>query len=270
MSYDFNFEINWKDENFTYIKFLGSGEEGCTFLYRDSKGSRYAFKIIYNIEDDIYDINKKILHLDLIGEYLASKTLRGDNCKDNIQCFLDTIIAYPNTDRWKICYNLLFSLGKAIVRNITSDIEEIEKRVFLIYISKYIEGETLLSLIKGKLSDDCVSQIISTIFDSIKTLHNMSIVHNDLHLNNIIVNDCIPTIIDFGFADIKVNDEAKIIDYTFFGRTLKKLYKYHIIKDGSIDYMKMYVCISKNPKILNIDFNNNEQVINLYHHLSKS
>ena len=82
-------------------------------------------------------------------------------------------------------------------------------RVYLVL--EYVEGESLLSYLKTKLSkrpsDSIIKEIFLQILNAMNYLHENGIAHRDIKLENILIQkDSLKIkIIDFGFA-IKIPD----------------------------------------------------------------
>ena len=94
---------------------------------------------------------------------------------------------------------------------------------------EYIEGDTFFKLCKNKKNKTCINygKQICNLVDS---LHNKGIIHNDLHLNNIMISKNNPIIIDWARAQI-TNDtlswKNELAEQIYFGgpRWSKKPFK---------------------------------------------
>jgi len=190
-------EINGKQ--YMYMnKSLGCGNFGCTFLYADKNkiSKLYVIKIIYNNDAPPVEIN--------VGEKLNSY----GKCRKDIQCFIGgiTIDKEKNPILFEKCNYLLKTIEYK--RDYFENV--IEYAIgYKIIISEYISGIDLMTYINNNLSLKKIfniEKILISILNSVNFLHKISISHNDISVNNIIIdNNTNPVLIDFGNACIVNN-----------------------------------------------------------------
>ncbi|MBU3182201.1 protein kinase domain-containing protein [Clostridium psychrophilum] len=97
------------------------------------------------------------------------------------------------------------------------------------YILEYMEGNTfhqILSKTQYEFTKDDIYEIANKLLDLIEELHNENIVHRDIRISNVIVNENKELLlIDFGLARFINNKRyTKKVDYWFFSDFLIHLY----------------------------------------------
>lgn len=112
------------------------------------------------------------------------------------------------------------------------------------YILEYIDGiifEDLVVRDRCKFTKDDIYKIAGQLLDLVEILHNNNIVHRDIRLPNVIVNQSMDlSLIDFGLARF-INNERYVVqnDYWYIGDFLIHLY-YTTYKSSSNEEKPWY------------------------------
>lgn len=123
-------------------------------------------------------------------------------------------------------------------------------------ILEYFENTTLRQFVNGDylkhLPDMTVFNIISSIFQAVKFLHNSGLIHNDLHVDNILVNPSngLIKIIDYGEMERSKNFK---LDMNFLKNSIMNLLNYKDVivykckfafSDKYIMFGKLFTCLT--------------------------
>ncbi|KZL91749.1 serine/threonine protein kinase [Clostridium magnum] len=96
------------------------------------------------------------------------------------------------------------------------------------YILEYKSGKTIEDMIFGDnhiFTSDEIYKIGIKLIDIIKYLHERNIVHRDIRVPNVIINEDAVCLIDFGLARLANNERYRMSeDFLYFGHLLLHLY----------------------------------------------
>lgn len=203
--------------NITLINELSRGVYGITYICSiENKNELFIMKVPIHLADET-DIDKNKLFNEISFNIAAGnigispKILSLFKCspiKEDLKQ-----LPYESLGRTRCDDNFYEKNGAALSKINMVDVPyvppfNITKHV---YLMEYITGGTLNYYLKNKSYDANFSQIL-TIIDSYKNivdeLHKLQIKHNDLHTNNILINDDLKLqIIDYGLSfKYKVED----------------------------------------------------------------
>lgn len=101
-------------------------------------------------------------------------------------------------------------------RNITKIFNVYTSQNCIILHMEYFDGQDLWPFLKERdfsLDKKHATKIVNQLDTAIEYLHTMDVVHGDLHMGNVLVNDNhVVKLIDFGSAIITENSKVKVTD----------------------------------------------------------
>ena len=187
-TYKFLFEINSSVNSFVktfcYLTNYKIIDSEYIYIKDVGKGSFCQMKLMKHIQsNELYAVKK------IRKNYRTSQEFTAFNWERDIISFLKN---FPNTENLLKCYDIL------------------ETAENLYIITEYIEGGSLSSFIRKKkicLPSTTVKEVIFQIAKGLNELHNYGIVHRDMKLENVLVDDRDENsfkvkIIDFGLSQV--------------------------------------------------------------------
>jgi len=187
-----------EDKRYNYIETLGYGSYGKTYLYQVSTEDMhtriidqtlphntelYAIKLFFPYKNVLENFNKEISNLQNIKKLLLG-------CQAFITCYKLLITINPDDDIYDI-----------IVDDLLKDsIKPLEKLPIYGLVTNYVEGFDLHTL-KDKFSaikwdlwsynewSIILTNFILQLLSILERLHSTDIIHRDIKLDNIIIND---------------------------------------------------------------------------------
>lgn len=165
---------------------LGEGAYGASILYENNKNTKKVVKIITPRGKSSYD--REVIILKALGN-------KGRCTKNNISCFGE-IIKFPEL----YFYSMDYIPGKSLWDHLNY------MRIPQSKLSGIDWGNYLLTMKKMFLS----------LCKSLKYVHSMGVIHNDIKGNNIIVKNIkgvgTPILIDFGLSETR-GDDGRVAIY---------------------------------------------------------
>lgn len=142
--------------------------------------------------------------------------------------------------RKKVIYELktLRAINSDYVPRVISTFKDDDKEG---YILEYIKGDTLYNIAarqQYEFTRDDIYYVCSKLLSIMESLHQKNVVHRDIRLPNVIVDDNDEIfLIDFGLARFIDNDRyCKEEDYWYLGDLLLHLYYTSFYVQSSLDY----------------------------------
>jgi len=204
------------------MQFLSSGIDSCVFLWTSGNGSK------------VVRVSKKSDWKELYHETRISTLLR------KVDPLQQRFVSSTYYERVPLSF-LISKFGQLVFDQF---IEALGKCSDIVTSSSALTTKILLSYmiplkpLEGPLSKKQQDYLK----DSIKVLHNVGIVHNDIHPKNIMLHDNVPVLIDWGHSII------------FDGALTSDIYKLH-----SMDSMGYVETVEWNP--LHKDLNDLDRTV---------
>lgn len=197
------------DTNWVFYGFINLDHDDLIFTNDDVGGTKCLIKLISSINDNEYDISK------YCTEYVTTPK----------------VLFYKRIYREDIC-----KLSELVCHEFYTEYNIDEYGAGLL-ISEYIDGETLTADIVTKDNN------LLRICEIIETLHNIGIVHGDIHDGNLMVDKFGKIyIIDFGnsfSSEFIVDDTVKWLPKNIFSQQDYYMYEETFCKNK--DWMDLYL-----------------------------